>query len=77
MINYASTYAWAMDFWRAFLAKPKFIRFFVKVLMGKYAWNELVGMKDAIEKTYPEVFDIEYSCENQEYHKEFSKYKKW
>ena len=77
---YASCYGWGMDFWRAFLLRPKIIRWLVKKLMGRYAWNELVGLKEAIEKEDgKEIFApcIGYDLQNQEYHKELDQYKDW
>jgi len=81
MINksYANFYGWSLDFWRAFLEKPKWRRWLCKKFMGRYAWNELIGMKQAVEKEYEAdfVFEIDYGCENQDYHKRFDRYKDW
>lgn len=48
--RYTEIYAWGLDFWRAFLAKPKFLRWIAKLAMGKYAYRELYGLKEALLK---------------------------
>ena len=81
-----STSAWALDFWRAFLERPKIIRWMVKILVGKYAWSELVGMKMSVQKWYSDdgkldfdAFDknVGYGLENVGYHEDNLKYKDW
>jgi hypothetical protein len=80
--SFAYAYAWGLDFWRAFLEKPKFIRMVCLILMGKYARNELLGMKEAIERNgdgfyFEGKHGFGYGMENQEYHKKLDKYKNW
>lgn len=42
--------AWAQDFWNMFLDRPKFLRWIAKLAMGKYAYRELYGLKEALLK---------------------------
>lgn len=79
MNDFTVAYAWGLDFWRVFLSKPKFIRWLCKTIMGRYAWNELVGMKQSIEEDYPQAFSqyMDYGCEGCDYHAELDKYKNW
>ena len=70
--------AFAEDFWMAFLEKPKIIRWLVKILIGRYAWNELLGIK----RTYEEYSNFKlkehgYDLKRCEYHNELNKYKDW
>jgi hypothetical protein len=70
--------AFAKDFWIAFLEKPKFIRWFVRLLMGRYAWNELVGIKQRYEENWSfKLKEHGYDLKDCDYHKELDKYKDW
>jgi hypothetical protein len=78
--DYIPTAAFGEDFWKAFLEKPKVIRWLVKILVGRYAWNELVGIKKSYEENclgITKIRDIGYGLEKCEYHKELDKYKDW
>jgi hypothetical protein len=75
-------YAWGLDFWRAFLEKPKFVRWLCFLLMGKYAKNELLGLKKSLEEIgdgfyFEGKHGFGYGMEDQEYHQEFNNYKNW
>lgn len=81
-----TTYAWALDFWRAFLERPKIVRWMIRILIGKYARSELVGMKISVQKCYSnngsldcDAFNknIGYGLENVSYHEDNLKYKDW
>lgn len=80
--DFACAYAWGLDFWRAFLEKPKFIRRLCFTLMGRYARNELWGMKRALEENgdgfyFQGKHGFGYDLENLGYHKELDNYKNW
>jgi hypothetical protein len=77
--SYVAFYAWGMDFWRAFLMKPRILRWLVRKIMGRYAWNELVGLKECVEKINDQAFnpDIGYNCEECDYHNDLDHYKDW
>jgi len=81
-----STSAWALDFWRAFLERPKIVRWMVRILVGKYAWSELIGMKISVQKWYSDdgtlkcnAFskNIGYGLEDVSYHKDNWEYGDW
>ena len=72
-----SAFGWGLDFWRAFLERPKVVRWLVKTLMGKYAWSEIVGLKMGLEKDGYSSPIYPYDLEHMEYHKENWAYKDW
>jgi hypothetical protein len=67
--TYISVLAWTQDFWRAFLIRPIIFRWLARIAMGKYAYRELYGAKEAIEKCGFTIWDS-YGLEFQEYHKD-------
>ena len=70
--------AWAQDFWLAFLEKPKFIRWVCKTLMGKYAWRELIGMKEELDLTVDWWYSVGYTINSgTDYKKENREFKNW
>jgi hypothetical protein len=69
--------AFAEDFWMALLERPKFIRWLVKILVGRYAWNELVGIKQTFEKDNFPLKEHGYDLKRCDYHKELDNYKDW
>ena len=77
--NMSAIYGWTLDFWRAFLERPKIFRFICRIFMGKYAWSELIGAKMAIEKIDANAFGeyIYYELNDMDYHKENLEYKNW
>lgn len=48
--TYGSVMYWGLDFIRALRERPKWMQWLVRRLMGKWAWRELIGMRDTIEK---------------------------
>ena len=75
--QYIVVYSWSIDFWMAFLERPKIFRWLTRVMMGRYAWNELMGMKIHFDKYNDYVGIVGYSCKNQDYHEELDKFKNW
>jgi len=73
--RFTLAYVWGIYFWKAFLERPKIFRLFCKIFMGRYAWNELCGLKKLIEKK--DRLDLGYGLEECAYHKELNKYKNW
>ena len=67
--TYASEFAWALDMLRAMNRFGKFRKRLLKLVMGRYAYRELVGLRDCIEK-HGYSIDIEYELDNMDYHKE-------
>jgi hypothetical protein len=64
----AALLGWMQDFWAAFLERPKLLRWIVRIAMGKYAYRELYGSKEAILKSGYTIWD--YTLQEQEYHKD-------
>ncbi len=46
--KHVPAFAWGQDCWCAFNERPRFLRWLARVGMGRYAWREFVGMRDAI-----------------------------
>lgn len=68
--------AWAMDFIRALNARPVIIKIMLRVIFGRYAYREFIGMIDAIEKAgYFAFFD--YDLEKSKYHNDKIPLKWW
>lgn len=68
--SYADVSAWGQDFWNQFLCRPKFLRWIAKLAMGKYAYRELYGMKEAIQN-HKHLIGPEYSLpETMDYYAE-------
>jgi hypothetical protein len=59
---------WMQDFWAAFSERPKILRWIARVAMGKYAYRELYGSKEAILKSGYGIWD--YSLHELDYHKD-------
>ena len=70
--SYASTFAWSLDFWRAFLERPKVFRWITRLAMGQYAYRELYGIKESIEKSGSSLDMSFISCglQGMDYHKD-------
>ena len=64
-----TVYAWASDFVRAVYERPVWVQWIVRLAVGRYAWRELIGIRDAILKAGLYV-NIGYGLENQDYHKD-------
>ena len=63
------TMAWALDFARAVRERPRWARILFRIVVGRYAYREFIGLQDAlIAEGYSPYFG--YSLERQDYHKE-------
>jgi len=60
---------WAIDFIRAYSERPRIFRWIMRRLMGKYAYRELLGLRDSLEADGHST-DFWYGLENMDYHKE-------
>ena len=69
--NYITLGAWSVDFVRAMWDKPLFVRLLFRIIIGKYAYREFVGLMQFLDKTGDWAgLDFGYSLEGCEYHKE-------
>ena len=59
---------WMQDFWAAYADRPKILRWIARMAMGKYAYRELYGSRDAIIKSGYGIWD--YSLQELDYHKD-------
>lgn len=67
--THSSLVMWSLDFIRAFYERPKILRWIARMSMGKYAYRELFGIKESLDK-YGYVTDLDYGLQNQDYHKD-------
>jgi len=68
--------AWAMDFLRALNERPFLCKVFLRLLFGKYAYREFIGMRDAVEKETVGI-DIGYDLKEIDYQKDKVPIKWW
>lgn len=67
--DYTAALAWGMDMCRAMNRFGKFRKWLLKLVMGRYAYRELIGLRDCIEK-YGYSTDWDYGLEDMKYHKD-------
>lgn len=60
---------WAMDFFRALLNRPWWARFFFGFVIGKCAYREFIGMRNALLTRHPYLWDA-YGLASADYHKD-------
>lgn len=65
--RYATVSTWALDFWRAFRERPHLYQRITQLCMGRYAWRELIGMREALEEAGCDP-SLPYELEDMEYH---------
>lgn len=67
--THAVVMMWAMDMLRAIQQQSKFRRWLLRMVLGRYAYREMVGLRDAIDA---EGYDthFEYSLEDMDYHQD-------
>ena len=67
---------WGLDFWRAFNERSRILREIARLAMGKWAFGELIGLREAVDKGgYDTTFF--YGMEVCTYHKDFEKLPRW
>lgn len=67
--NSISILVWALDLVRAIQDFSPIRKWLLKLVLGKYAYRELVGLRDALEADGLNT-RIGYDLENCNYHKE-------
>ena len=45
VMSYREKSEWPIYFWREFTNRPRFIRLFIRLLMGRSAWEELLKLR--------------------------------
>ena len=62
---------WGLDFSRAVMGRSSIYKLLLRLVLGKYAFRELCGLMEAINKDgYPVG---EYGCKGCDYHKDKAK----
>jgi len=67
--TYIVAVAWGQDMICAINDFGKIRKFILRMIMGRYAWREMIGLRDSIEK-YGYGTNHGYSLENLDYHKD-------
>lgn len=67
--DFATPFAWGLDFLRAYHERPRLLRWIARMCMGRYAYRELVGMHAAFQKEGYDP-DFPYGLEHMDYHRE-------
>ena len=70
MDTYVKFYVWGLDFWRAFIERPKIFRWIARLAMGRYAYRELQGLRQECDKRWEGNVDFGYGLEDCDYHKD-------
>ena len=75
--NYAGYSIWSLDFIRAMNERPTLIKYLLRLILGKYAYREFVGLVEAFEKDgWYDPFMC-YGCEGVDYHKDKKPLRWW
>jgi hypothetical protein len=61
--------AWVLDFWRAFQERPRWAQRIARITMGRYAWREIIGAREALRARGFNP-DLDYGLERADYHGE-------
>ena len=64
--EYFPPYPWAMDFCRAMADRPLWARLLFRIVAGKYAYREFIGLKNAfigLRHDMTSMFAVVHSCE--------------
>lgn len=69
-MDFATVYGWAIDFLRAYSERPWIFKIFARLIFGKYAYREFIGMIDASQAQLAYFFSIGYSLQDMDYHKD-------
>lgn len=48
--DYSRVFAWAIDFCRAMNERPRIIRLLFRLVCGRYAYREFIGMQDELAR---------------------------
>lgn len=67
--NYAYLLGWSMDFFRALYERPRWVRWLLRLVLGRHAYRELVGLRDMLDRHGWDTH-FEYGCQNAAYHKD-------
>lgn len=65
----SATVAWALDMIRALKERNYLWKWLLRFVMGRYAYRELVGLRDSLEKTGHNT-DFGYELNEMDYHKD-------
>ena len=75
-VDFATGFSWSLDFCRAVRQRPWWARWLYRLVVGRYAYREFIGMQDALAReSFNPYFD--YSCENVSYHADEVPLKWW
>ena len=67
--THMDTFAWGLDMLRKINEFGRFRKWLLRVILGRYAYRELIGLRDSIEKEGYHT-KWEYGIERCDYHKD-------
>jgi hypothetical protein len=69
--NYDWTlFAWSLDFVRCIEQMPKWRKWLIRFVIGKYAAREYVGLREHLDKQQENQSQMGYELQGTKYHKE-------
>ena len=69
--EYGAIISWAEDFYYALEERPKIFRWLFKIIIGKYAWREFLGLIECmLIGGHIMLYYAGYGLEEQDYHKD-------
>lgn len=66
-VHWGRVYAWAVDFIRALSERPWWARILFRMVVGKYAYREFIGLMDSLARDGFSPY-FYYGLKKQEYH---------
>lgn len=74
--DWAAAFGWGLDFCRAVRERPLWARLLFRVVLGRYAYREFLGLQNHIAR---EGFDpyMDYGLENADYHNDPQPWRWW
>ena len=69
-MGYDRSFAWALDFVRAYNERPFICKILARLIFGRYGYREFIGMVMSLQRDMPAVLDVGYSLEKCNYHRE-------
>ncbi len=74
--DWATTFAWALDFVRAMRERPLWAKILFRIVQGRYAYREFYGIVKALKEGGFSPYS-EYELEHMNYHKDLVPFDWW
>lgn len=73
--SWLRVYPWALDYCRAMIHRPWWSKILFRLVIGRYAFREFMGMLDYVRRVGDYMGD--YNLESLEYHKDVFPLRWW